>query len=286
MPRVDLADLALLGGRVLLLDDRLDVAVGVAHDPAVAERVGDHAARGCSPRAARPRARRRSARSVSPLQQRGVAVGDDDGAGGQRPAAPRPRPGRRARCRRCVVLDGEHARRAAAPGCARPTCSRWWPTTATTRLGSHRLHRGQHVADHAAPADRVQHLHGLRLHPGAAAGGQDDDGQVVRWSSRGSAGAPFEASVDMRAPRVGVEPTSLVLIQSQAGPAGRPTGDRPPRVSLLATGGPWRPDVPVVVARRMASGGPTCGSWRTEVLGQTSLPAAGNISDHHEQHVA
>ena len=28
-----------------------------------------------------------------------------------------------------------------------------------------------------------------------------------------------------RAPRVGVEPTSLVLIQSQAGPAGRPTGE-------------------------------------------------------------
>ena len=27
------------------------------------------------------------------------------------------------------------------------------------------------------------------------------------------------------APRVGVEPTSLVLIQSQAGPAGRPTGE-------------------------------------------------------------
>ncbi len=32
-----------------------------------------------------------------------------------------------------------------------------------------------------------------------------------------------------RAPRVGVEPTSLVLIQSQAGPADRPTGDRRPR---------------------------------------------------------
>ncbi len=29
-----------------------------------------------------------------------------------------------------------------------------------------------------------------------------------------------------RAPRVGVEPTALILIQSQAGPAGRPTGDR------------------------------------------------------------
>ncbi len=33
------------------------------------------------------------------------------------------------------------------------------------------------------------------------------------------------------APRVGVEPTSLVLIQSQAGPAGRPTGERPPTSS-------------------------------------------------------
>ena len=40
-PGVDLADLPLLGGGVLLLDDRLDVAVGVAHHPAVAERVGD-----------------------------------------------------------------------------------------------------------------------------------------------------------------------------------------------------------------------------------------------------
>ncbi len=30
------------------------------------------------------------------------------------------------------------------------------------------------------------------------------------------------------APRAGVEPASLVLIQSQAGPADRPTGERPP----------------------------------------------------------
>ena len=33
------------------------------------------------------------------------------------------------------------------------------------------------------------------------------------------------------APRVGVEPTSLVLIQSQAGPAGRPTGDSAEKVT-------------------------------------------------------
>ena len=36
---VDLADLALLGRGVLLLDDRLDVALGVADDPAVADGV-------------------------------------------------------------------------------------------------------------------------------------------------------------------------------------------------------------------------------------------------------
>jgi hypothetical protein len=33
------------------------------------------------------------------------------------------------------------------------------------------------------------------------------------------------AGLDASAPRVGVEPTSLILIQSQAGPAGRPTGE-------------------------------------------------------------
>ena len=103
-----------------------------------------------------------------------------------------------------------------------PTWSRWWPTTATIRRGCTCLDRRQHVADHAPPRHRVQHLHGLGLHPGAAAGGQDDDGQLLVISS-GFA----------HAPRVGVEPTSLVLIQSQAGPAGRPTGeslqDRPAR---------------------------------------------------------
>ena len=68
---------------------------------------------------------------------------------------------------------------------------------------------GQDVPDHGAARDRVQHLHGLGLHPGAPAGGEDDHGDA-----RGA-----------HAPRVGVEPTSLVLIQSQAGPAGRPTGE-------------------------------------------------------------
>ena len=56
-----------------------------------------------------------------------------------------------------------------------------------------------------------------KLYGTAATGGEDDDGDV--WSAH--------------APRVGVEPTSLVLIQSQAGPAGRPTGER---CSMKVTG--------------------------------------------------
>ena len=36
------------------------------------------------------------------------------------------------------------------------------------------LHGPQDVADHASPGDGVEHLHGLRLHAGAAAGGEHD----------------------------------------------------------------------------------------------------------------
>jgi hypothetical protein len=37
----------------------------------------------------------------------------------------------------------------------------------------------QDVADHGPPGDRVEHLHRLGLHPGAATGGEDDHGHVV-----------------------------------------------------------------------------------------------------------
>ena len=40
-----------------------------------------------------------------------------------------------------------------------------------------------------------------------------------------------------RAPRVGIEPTSLILIQSQAGPASRPTGERPTAMDVGGTKG-------------------------------------------------
>ena len=152
------------------------------------------------------------------LEQRGVGVRDQH------------------RARGAAAARG-HASIAIRTACPVPCCSSWTASTASgtsswmcgadllALVADHRddpqrrrlLDRRQHVADHAPPRHRVQHLHGLGLHPGAATGGQDDDGQVA-------------AHVTDHAPRVGVEPTSLVLIQSQAGPAGRPTGDRCPSV--------------------------------------------------------
>ena len=120
------------------------------------------------------------------------------------------------------------------------------------------LHGAQHVPDHAASADGVQHLHRLGLHAGAPAGGEDDHGEVVhgaqsasdlgaapppavarpadRGGVRRRAGDGAHAATEL-APRVGVEPTSLVLIQSQAGPAGRPTGDRRQSLGPRVRGG-------------------------------------------------
>ena len=39
-------------------------------------------------------------------------------------------------------------------------------------------------------------------------------------------------AVAVRAPRDGIEPSSLILIQSQAGPASRPTGEWPATTGL------------------------------------------------------
>ena len=61
---------------------------------------------------------------------------------------------------------------------------------------------------------------------------QDDDRQ--RRVGRAVAGAGGLGAG--HAPRVGVEPTSLVLIQSQAGPADRPPGDRLRRSGAYAMG--------------------------------------------------
>ena len=59
---------------------------------------------------------------------------------------------------------------------------------------------------------------------------------VIRVAiARHAAGSRVRRATGL-APRVGVEPTSLVLIQSQAGPAGRPTGDRCPSLGPASGG--------------------------------------------------
>ena len=68
-----------------------------------------------------------------------------------------------------------------------------------------------------APGAHRDPLHTERT-TGVVAGGR-----VCRRAGRVDHAGPARRAT---APRAGVEPTSLVLIQSQAGPAGRPTGDR------------------------------------------------------------
>ena len=132
-PGVDLVDLALLGGGVLLLDDRLDVALVVADHPAVAERVRPatpdrmltaRCAASCS--AANARRLSPSSSGVSPYATRTVPL--------VVPAPPPWPPGPRHRCP--AGSPGRRARRRgrSAAMCA-ATCSRWWPTTATMRCG-------------------------------------------------------------------------------------------------------------------------------------------------------
>ena len=174
-PAVDLADVALVRRRILLLHDRLDVTVGVAHHPAVAERVGHH------PRHDAHRALGRlvlggERLEARPLQQRGVGGDDQHGAGR---AARLDRDPDRARRTVEDLLDRQH-------GVGHELLDVRTHLVALMTDHRHDLlrlehrHRGQHVADHAAPADPVQDLHGLGLHPGAATGSQDDHGQVVR----------------------------------------------------------------------------------------------------------
>ena len=178
-PRVDLVDLALRGRRLLLLHDRLHVALVVAHDPAVAERVR-HATAQDADRALGSLVLDGERTQRVALQQRRVTGSHDDragrGAGGlHRDAYGVPGPLLR-------LLDRQHRGRhhlhdVRTDLLALVSDDRDDPG----RL--HGLHGPQDVADHAASGDGVEHLHGLRLHAGAATGGEDDDGEVVHGRS-------------------------------------------------------------------------------------------------------
>ena len=49
--------------------------------------------------------------------------------------------------------------------------------------------RGEDVAEHRASGEAVQDLGGAGLHPGALAGGEDDDREQGHWSPIRSAGS-------------------------------------------------------------------------------------------------
>ena len=117
---VDLPDLALLVTRVLLLDDREDLALAVADDPAVAGRGLDDARQDAD------RGLRGLVLGGEPLQgrafeERGVAVGDEDGASDRRDLLLGQRVERdphRMAGAELLLLDRQHGLRQAQRGCA------------------------------------------------------------------------------------------------------------------------------------------------------------------------
>ncbi len=164
------------------------------------------------------------------LEQRGVAGGDHDGALDTR--GPADRRGQRVDPdaygvpgAELLLLHRQQGRRARARARAgRPA-----------RAGVPPLRPGGEAATSAAadttwasmlrPQTGCSTLAVLRAHAGAGTRRQDDDGSGVRAHAilgHEDSGAGRQRDL---APRVGVEPTSLVRIQSEAGPADRPTGE-------------------------------------------------------------
>ncbi len=199
---VDLGDLArgLVG--VALLDDRGDLAVGVADDPAVTGRVGELGGQDGRGRVDLVMASSSAARS--------------------RWSAAACRRAARRRCRRRASPSASSASRTAWPvpccsswttGTALDsisvrcsiTCARRWPTTTTVRGGAERLRGNQDVTQQAAAADRVQHLGELGLHPLALAGRKHDHGgrrcaQSPKLQDCGTTGRPARAYPALRSP--------------------------------------------------------------------------------------
>ena len=193
--RVDLGDLALLVGRVLVLDDPLDRPAVVAHDPAEAGR--DRS---------RPRRRGRSPRG------RGRAAPAARTAGRPGPAGRRPtRPGspRRRRGARREPPPARRRCRGARPGASRRRAARRrrgpprWPgsTTTTGRVPVAPRRGIEHVLDHRPPAHRVQHLGRRRLHARAEAGREDDRDRPARRASRDLRGSQGRALARSRPDR-------------------------------------------------------------------------------------
>ncbi|VXC06974.1 hypothetical protein NOCARDAX2BIS_400209 [Nocardioides sp. AX2bis] len=192
-PGVDLGDLALGGRGVLLLDDRLDLAVGVAQHPAVPRRVG-HPPREHAHRAVGGGVLVGEGAQGLPGEQGRVAVRDHDRPGHRALGGERvDRDPDRVAGAELLLLHGQQ--RVGSPlGHVQTDQLALVAHDDRDASGVQRPHRRQHVADHGAAGDGVQDLRGLRPHPRPAPGSEEDHGQLVR-----------------HAPRAGVEPASLVL---------------------------------------------------------------------------
>ena len=112
-------------------------------------------------------------------------------------------------------VDGAAQRRRRARSTAGMTCSRSLPTHDHEVLRRDLGDRVQGVRQHAAAGQRVQHLGDVGLHPGARAGGQDDDGgfascrhvsSFVRFGAMSRSPRLSTPKSQARAPSPGLEP--------------------------------------------------------------------------------
>ena len=78
-------------------------------------------------------------------------------------------------CCSCTAMSIVRPRASASSATAGAMRSRSWPSTTTRCCGRHLGDRVQRVRQHAAAGQRVQHLRGVRPHPGAGPGRQHQD---------------------------------------------------------------------------------------------------------------
>ena len=166
-PGVELIDGALGLGRVALLDDPQEGAVGVAHDPPETREVAPRGQHG--DRVARRLVPARQFAERLPAQQRHVTVGHDDracqGANGL-DDHPHGVPGAK-----LLLLDDDVRPRYRGDG-RRAHLFLGVPDHDREPLGGEVARGRERVPEQGPPAQRVQHLGGAGLHPGALAGGK------------------------------------------------------------------------------------------------------------------
>ena len=184
-PAVDLGDRRLLRGGVLLLDDPGHLAGVVTQHAAVAVGVRHHTGQDAHHSPGRGVVVREGAQDLA-LEERGVGGRHQHGAGPVRGVQRLPGHAYGVPGALLGLLDRQHR----IGKQLLDVCTDLLALVADDGDDPVRLEcrdRLEHVRDHAATRDRVQHLHGLRLHPGATAGGEDDDGHwPVDRLSRGA----------------------------------------------------------------------------------------------------